>query len=126
MRGPDRDHAGQQWRDQHRGWDHDAPWRRDPFWWRKDRGFRFYYGPRIGFFFIPEFGYVAAPSQYQVHYWRAGDYLPDWFWRFVVRDYQSYGLPPPPDGCAWVWVDDDVALIDRSDGYILDIVHNVW
>ncbi|MDE2357572.1 MAG: RcnB family protein [Alphaproteobacteria bacterium] len=75
---------------------------------------------------MPDFGYVAVPPQYQMRYWRAGDTLPVWFWRYVVRDYAAYGLPPPPDGCAWVWVDDDVALIDLDDGYILDIVHNLW
>jgi hypothetical protein len=35
-------------------------------------------------------------------------------------------LPPPPYGCVWVWLNGDVALIDRSDGYILDIARNVW
>ena len=125
-RGTQRDRAGQQWREQHHGWDRASPWRNNPDWWRRDWAFRFYYGPRIGFFFIPDLGYVAAPAEYQVHFWRAGDYLPNWFWRFVVRNYAAYGLPPPPDGCAWVWVDDDVALIDLDDGYVLDIVHAVW
>jgi len=45
---------------------------------------------------------------------------------WTVRDYVVYGLPPPPDGCAWVWVDDDVALVDLDDGYIFDIAHNLW
>lgn len=126
LRGHDRDLAGQQWRAQHRGWDANSPWRRDRNWWRHSGGFRLYVGPRAGFFFIPAIGYVAAPSQYQNHYWSVGEYLPSWFWRFVVSDYQAYGLPAPPDGCAWVWVNADLALIDLDDGYILDIVHNAW
>ena len=118
--------AGQQWRQQHGGWDSHAAWRRNPNWWRGHSAFRLFGGARIGFFFIPGFGYISAPPEYRVHYWRAGDTLPSWFWRYQVRDYWSYGLPRPPDGCVWVWVDNDVALIDLDDGYILDIVHNVW
>jgi Ni/Co efflux regulator RcnB len=43
-----------------------------------------------------------------------------------VRDFWRYGLPAPPNGCVWVWVGQDVALIDLDDGYILDIIPNVW
>jgi Ni/Co efflux regulator RcnB len=126
VRGPDRDQAGQQWRQSHAHWDNASPWRRDPNWWRGDASFRLFSGARLGFFFIPEIGYVSVPSQYEKHYWQAGDTLPSWFWRYVVNDYERYDLPQPPDGCVWVWVDNDVALIDASDGYILDIVHNAW
>jgi Ni/Co efflux regulator RcnB len=126
LRGPDNDRAADQWRREHHGWDRASPWQRNPNWWQHNRAFRFYFGPRIGFFFIPNYGYIAAPQQYRINYFRPGDYLPSWFWRYIVRDYSLYGLPPPPSGCAWVWVDNDVALIDLSDGYIIDIVHNVW
>jgi len=126
VRGPDRDQAGQQWRQGHAGWDSHALWRQDTNWWRHDSSFRLFLGPRIGFFFIPSIGYVSVPQQYERHYWRAADDLPRWFWRYEVREYWRYGLPQPPDGCLWVWVDNDVALIDASDGYILDIVHNAW
>ena len=126
LRGSDRDRAGRQWRQSHRDWDHSAPWRRNHDWWRRSSAFRLFLGPRIGYFFIPELGYYAVPSEYVHRYWHAGEYLPQWFWRFEVRDYWNYGLPEPPYGCIWVWVDNDIALIDASDGYILDIVHNVW
>ena len=126
VRGLDRDHAGLQWREGHHGWDNGAPWRHDPGWWRHHWAFRWFYGPRLGFFFIPEVGYVAVPPDLGQHYWIVGNYLPAWFWRFVVSDYWNFGLPQPPDGCVWVWVDNDVALIDPSDGYIIDIVHNIW
>ena len=125
VRGTQRDQAGQQWRQGHQGWDSNARWRQDPNWWRRDSGFRLYIGPRNGYFFIPGLGYVSAPQEYRQHYWRPGDYLPQWFWRYQVRDYDRYGLPQPPDGCAWIWVDGDVALVDPSDGYILDIERNV-
>lgn len=51
-------------------------------------------------------------------------YLPSWFRTYRVSNYARYGLPPPPYAC--VWLLGDAALIDRSDGYILDIARNVW
>jgi len=121
-----RSQASQQWRQANAGWDSHALWRRNANWWRGNGAFRQYGGVRVGFFFIPAFGYVSAPAQYRERHWRSGEQLPNWFWRYGVRDYWDYGLPQPPDGCGWVWVNDDVALIDLSDGYILDIEHNVW
>jgi Ni/Co efflux regulator RcnB len=117
---------GQQWRQQNRGWDSGAVWRGNRDWWRGDRGFRLFSGLRAGFFFVPELGYVSAPREYWGRQWRAGGYLPRWFWRYEVRDYWRYGLPQPPYGCAWIWVNNDVALVDLSDGYILDIEYNIW
>lgn len=125
-RGPARDRATQQWRQQNQGWDQGSVWRRSPDWWRADRGFALFQGPRIGFFFIPNLGYRAVPSQYRNRHWEAGDYLPAWFRAYRVSDYQRYGLPRPPYGCVWVWLNGDVALIDRADGYILDVVGGVW
>ena len=124
--GPAQAQAGQQWRSAHTGWDSGARWRGDSNWWRGDAGFRLFRGVRVGFFFIPELGYVSAPAEYRDRHWNAGDQLPNWYWRYQVRDFWNYGLPQPPDGCAWVWVGNDVALIDASDGYILDIDHNAW
>jgi len=126
VRGAARDKADLQWRQGHRNWDRNAPWRQNPNWWRSDPSFRLFSGPRVGFFFIPELGYISAPRQYQKHDWRPGEYLPSWFWRYQVRDYERYGLPQPPDGCVWIWLDGDVALMDASDGYIVDIVRDVW
>ncbi len=126
MRGTARVQAGQQWRQAHAGWDQGAAWRRDRNWWRGNSAFRLFVGARSGFFFIPAIGYVSVPVAYRQHEWRPGEYLPRWFWRYEVRDYWSYGLPQPPYGCAWVWVNNDVVLIDTSDGYILDIDYNVW
>lgn len=125
-KGPDRDRANQQWRRQNSGWDRGAVWRRSPTWWRGDPGFSLFVGPRIGFFFVPDLGYRAMPTLYRDRHWRPGDYLPGMFRRYVVVDYRRYGLPQPPFGCVWIWLNGDVALIDRGDGYILDVVTNVW
>jgi Ni/Co efflux regulator RcnB len=124
--GADRNQADQQWRQSHSGWDSSAPWRQNQNWWRGNAAFRLFFGERLGYFFIPELGYIVVPAEYQNHFWQAGDTLPSWFWQFQVNDYWNYGLPQPPDGCLWVWVDNDIALIDGSDGYIIDIVHNAW
>ena len=126
LKGHEQQHAGTVWREQHRDWDRNARWRHDHNWWRHDHHFRRYFGPRVGFFFMPYYGYISVPYAYQNRYWQAGEYLPQWYWRFIVQDYVAYGLPPPPPGCAWVWVDHDIALVDLDDGYILDIMHDVW
>ena len=52
--------------------------------------------------------------------------LPRVFWQYQVYDWAAYGLPPPPLGCAWVWIDGGVALVDLSDGYILDVQNGLW
>ncbi len=124
--GPARQQAGQQWRQGHQGWDKASPWRGNSNWWRGSSAFRLFAGVRAGYLFIPERGYIRAPDGYEQRYWIAGQALPGWMWSYTVSDYWNYGLPEPPDGCAWVWVDNDIALIDTSDGYILDIVHNAW
>lgn len=124
--GQARDQAVQEWRQANSGWNSRTPWRGNTNWWRGNSAFSQFGGVRVGFFFIPELGYVSAPAQYRSRQWRSGEDLPNWFWGYQVRDYWNYGLPQPPDGCGWVWVNDDVALIDLSDGYILDIEHNVW
>jgi Ni/Co efflux regulator RcnB len=125
-RGPERDRAGQQWRQEHQNWDSGAAWRRSSDWWRSDSGFRLFVGPRVGFFFVPQIGYVSVPRRYRDRHWREGDYLPLWFRSYAVSNCERYGLPRPPRGCVWIWLNGDVALIDRSDGYILDIARNAW
>ena len=116
----------QRWREANSGWVNRTPWRANANWWRGNSAFRQFGGARFGFFFIPGLGYVSAPAEYRSRQWRSGEALPSWFWGYAVRDYWNYGLPQPPIGCGWVWVNDDVALIDLSDGYILDIEHDVW
>ena len=125
-RGPERDRAGQQWRQQHQSWDQSATWRQGSDWWRNDSAFRTFSGFRVGFFFVPARGYIALPHRYRDRHWQAGEYLPRWFRAYAVSNYYRYGLPRPPRGCVWIWLNGDVALIDRSDGYILDIARNVW
>jgi Ni/Co efflux regulator RcnB len=126
LQGAERDRGGEQWRSAHSGWDRDSRWSQNANWWRDERAFRRFNGVRAGFFFIPAYGYEAAPRAYAGRRWSVGDLLPSWFWRYPVKHATRYGLPHAPQGCVWVWVNNDVALIDRRDGYIIELVRNVW
>jgi len=99
---------------------------RDPHGWHGNAGFKNYSGVRLNFFFAPGYGYYSVSQTYRGRNWHPGEYLPAIFLRYVVSDYQDYGLPSPPYGCSWIWVNTSVLLVDRSDGYILDEVNNVW
>ena len=101
-------------------------WQRDRNWWQGNSAFRSYSGPRINFYFAPGFGYYSVPRQYWRHNWHPGEYLPRYFMRFVVNNYRAYGLPRPPYNCRWIWVNNSILLVDRTDRYILDEVSNVW
>lgn len=80
----------------------------------------------MNFYFAPGYGYYSVPSQYYRREYRVGDYLPNVFWRYVVHDWSWYGLPAPPYGCAWVYVDNNILLIDLYDGYVIDAASRVW
>jgi Ni/Co efflux regulator RcnB len=115
------------WRGANPDWHGGALWSRGGHdWWRARPEFHGFYGRRDGFWFIPGIGYWAVPRAYWGHHWGYGEYLPNVFWQYQVADYWDYGLPPPPYGCAWVWVDGGIALIDLSDGYIMDVQYGLW
>ena len=115
-----------QWQSTNQNWNNSTVWQRDRNWWRGNDAFRNYSGVRLNFFFAPGFGYYSVPRQYRQHSWHLGDYLPSYFMRYVVNDYRSYGLPRPPYNCRWIWVNNSILLVDRSDRYILDEVSNIW
>jgi Ni/Co efflux regulator RcnB len=82
--------------------------------------------PARGQLFLLPGRHYNVPQEYRGERWNTGAYLPLFFLSYAVSDYQDYGLPPPPYGCSWVWVNTSVLLVDRSDGYILDEIDNVW
>jgi TolA-binding protein len=95
-------------------------------WWRNDRHFRGWNGVRVGFYFAPGYGYYNVPrSYYNVRYYEGG-YLPSLFWRYRVIDPFFYGLPSAPPGTAWVYVNNAILLVDLYDGYIIEVVPDVW
>jgi Ni/Co efflux regulator RcnB len=115
-----------QWRSGNQDWNRSTVWQRDSNWWRGNAGFRNYSGARLNLYFAPGFGYYRVPRQYWRHSWHPGNYLPRYFLKYTVINYRAYGLPSPPYNCRWVWVNNSLLLVDRSDGYILDEVSNVW
>ena len=115
-----------QWQSSNQDWNRSTAWQRDPNWWRGNNAFRNYTGVRLNFYFAPGFGYYGVPRQYWQHSWHPGEYLPRYFMRIVVSDYRSYGLPSPPYNCRWIWVNNSILLVDRSDRYILEEVSNIW
>jgi Ni/Co efflux regulator RcnB len=117
---------GGAWLGSHRGWHSRAIWSSNHFWWRGRAGWGGYHGIRAYFFFAPGFGYYEIPHEYWGEQWQVGEYLPEFFWRYQIEDWASYGLAPPPPGCAYVWLNGNIALIDLGDGYIVDMDYNVW
>jgi Ni/Co efflux regulator RcnB len=109
---------GDQWR---RDWNR----RHGNDWWRRDRRWNSWSGVRIGFYFSPGYGYYSVPRSYAGRRWYSGDYLPSIFWRYRLDDWRTFDLGVPPPGTQWVWVNNDLYLIDSIDGYILEAVYNV-
>jgi Ni/Co efflux regulator RcnB len=78
--------------------------------------------------------YRPAPHRYHGHHGydgRRGYGHPRWVRgyryagpRYVVYDYGSYRLRPPPRGYRWVRADNDFLLIAIATGVILDIATN--
>lgn len=95
-------------------------------WWRNDRRFRGWNGIRVGFYFAPGFGYYNVPRQYYNRHYYAGSYLPSFFWRYQVSDYNYWGLPPAPPGTAWIYVNNWILLVDLWDGYIIEAIPDAW
>ena len=67
------------------------------------------------------------PSGFSYRSWRIGYELP---LAFLIADYfldyRPYGLAPPPYGCRWLRVGDDVMLVDIRSGVIVDILYNFY
>jgi Ni/Co efflux regulator RcnB len=122
------DHTQQrtQWRGSHPQANAHTVWRSNHNWWRGNARFNGYNGARDGFFFAPGFGYYAVPREYWGHSWGVGELLPLFFLSYAVADYDSYGLPPPPEGAEWVWVGNNVLLVDEDDGYVIDEIQDVY
>lgn len=95
-------------------------------WWRNDRAFRGWSGVRIGFYFAPGYGYYNVPRSYWGRRFHEGELLPSIFWRYEIRDFDRWGLPWPPAGTMWVFVDNSIYLVDRYDGYVIEAIHDAW
>ena len=81
---------------------------------------------RIGFYFSPGYGYYSVPQSYWGRRYYEGQYLPSLFWRYEITDPSYWGLPWAPAGTMWVSVDNNIYLVDRFDGYIIEAIHDAW
>jgi Ni/Co efflux regulator RcnB len=82
----------------------------------RDGGRRYHYGRYI------------APRGYYHRSWRHGDHLPSAYYapRYIVHDYHSYRLRPPPRGYYWVRVDNDVLLASIASGLVVSAVYDLF
>jgi Ni/Co efflux regulator RcnB len=81
---------------------------------------------RVGFYFSPGYGYYSVPRSYWGRRYHEGQYLPSLFWRYEITDPGYWGLPWPQPGTMWVWVDNNIYLVDRFDGYVIEAIHDAW
>ena len=100
--------------DQHRDWK-----RRD---WDRHYGFHRYDGHRY------RGSWYVRPSGYYYRSWRYGDYLPRHYYarRYIIDDYYSYRLRPPPRGYHWVRVDNVVVLAAIASGIVVSAVYGIF
>lgn len=126
----DRDHRDHDRGDHRR--DHD---RRDDRRWddRRDNDRRYHHGNRYdgrhdGYRFDNRYraGKYYAPPGYRYRHWSRGDRLPRAYYSrpYVIGNYHSYRLRPPPRGCHYVRVNNDVVLAAIATGVILDVFYN--
>ena len=90
--------------------------------WDRNYGFHRYDGRRY------TYGRYVRPSGYYYRSWRYGDHLPHAYYgrRYVVDDYYSYRLRPPPRGYHWVRVDHDVVLAAIASGVVVSAVFGIF
>jgi Ni/Co efflux regulator RcnB len=70
----------------------------------------------------------VRPSGYHYRSWRYGDHLPRGYYsrRYIVDDYYSYRLRPPPRGYHWVRVDNDIVLAAIASGIVVSAVYGIF
>lgn len=99
--------------------------RSDRDWWRGRSDFRGYTGVRAGFWFAPSYGYYPVDPVYFGRTWRVGDYVPGAYRRYVVLDPFVYGLDWPPPGFDWIYLGNDIVLMDPV-GRIAEVLRGVF
>ena len=70
----------------------------------------------------------SPPKGYRYTRWHRGAYLPAAYYapRYVVHNYSTYRLRPPPRGYHWVRVDNDVILAAIATGLVANVVSDIF
>jgi Ni/Co efflux regulator RcnB len=70
----------------------------------------------------------SAPHGYRHYTWYRGARLPAAYYapRYVVHNYGSYRLRPPPRGYHWVRVDNDVVLAAITTGVVMQVINGIF
>lgn len=73
--------------------------------------------------------YYKAQRKYakEQRRWARGQYLPAEYRssRYLISDYRTYRLPPPPRGYGYVRHDDDVLLTSMTNGLITQVLFDI-
>jgi Ni/Co efflux regulator RcnB len=119
------DWRGQDRRGDWRGQDRRGDWRgrgeRGQGWWRGQRGFERYEGRRDGFWFAPGYGYYRPDPRWYGYDWEIGVSVPYELRSYYISDPYAYDLPPAPYGCAWIYLGNELVMIDVQSGQIVQI-----
>ena len=103
------------------GWSRGAQFQRNLGWWRERRGFEAYEGRRDGFWFAPGYGYYRPDPRWYGFNWYVGFTVPFELRSYYVSDPYDYGLPPAPYGCEWIFLGNQLVLINMETGQIVQI-----
>jgi Ni/Co efflux regulator RcnB len=97
-------------------------YRRDERHYDRYAAFRHHDGRRY------DYGRYVRPSGYHYRSWGYGQRLPPAYYgrRYIVNDYYSYRLGPPPRGYHWVRVDNDVVLAAIASGLVVEAVYGIF
>ena len=106
---------------QRQGWNRD-----NRTWWRGRSGFQGYQGRRTGYWYTPGRGYYRVDPRWYGYSWRIGGYVPWEFRNYYVQDPYLYGLPPAPYGYAYVYLDNNVALMSLATGLIVQVFSDLY
>ena len=69
----------------------------------------------------------VGPTGYHYTRYVAGSSLPAGYYGDPYYiEYQTYNLPPPPEGYKWTRVGNDVYLVETTDGKIRDAVYDLF
>jgi Ni/Co efflux regulator RcnB len=70
----------------------------------------------------------SMPHGYRHYAWYRGARLPAAYYapRYVVHNYGSYRLRPPPRGYHWVRVDNDVVLAAITTGVVMQVINGIF